>query len=266
MSIEVQVRYSHDKNETAIRASVLRKMGSWQQSSELKPQILNLLLVANDLSLMVDNSNYMFNQKLQKLTDDEYLVEICRLCTYKIPYMEIEFIWSESLLYVYFDNKLYVQPRSVLLMYHNKICDLISVLLYSNYSSGNSLPIDAYQITCNFVSELCRILIKYKNDGFHILKVLEGLVIAETLPEIEEWENKEFMTNIVNDLRAKMKFDHEKSRIKSILMSCDIPLRHDLGCLSKIVGHPLVSMEGGSKTYQLIKSTRLCVFLQKRLY
>lgn len=244
--IEIQIRYAHEKNYLINKPILLQKYNHWRLQQDIPFVILNLLLISRELGLMIDASNRMFNPKFKHLPKEEFVKEMNTICKYRIDSLNVTFHWSESVCYISLDGQIYMQPRAVLLMYHNKICDLISVLTYSHYSSGNSLPREGYDVTINFIKCMCEILIKYKNQGFSIFKVLEGLITAETLVDSEEWINNEFLENISNDLYNKTKFDYFGSKLRDIIREADIPFRHDLGCCSKLLGHPLVSIKAGS--------------------
>lgn len=223
-------------------------MRSWIDRTDLPIPCINLLIIASMLSEIIDKSQYMFNPKYVTMKLFDYRKEMKRICHASIPMSNTTFYWSESLLYIHINGQWFRQPRSVLLMYHNKICDLISVLLYASYSEDVDQPIGSFDATITFILEMAKLLIKYKNDAFHIFKVLEGLVTAETLITIEKWPNTEFLNNLITDLHKKTSFDYDKSSLKQIIIEADVPFRHNLGCLSKILGHPLVSMCMGSES------------------
>lgn len=54
------------------------------------------------------------------------------------------------------------------------------------------------------------------------------------------------MAAINRDLNESTGFNYETSELKYLLRSADVAFRHELMCLSKILGHPLVDMEGGA--------------------
>lgn len=247
-TVEIQVRFNLQSNYLNSKSKILHDMTTWAHTSQFSKEILNLFIVARMFSKIVDLSQLIFNPKYRKLSGDEIHNLFKQHTHYHMPTPDIHFHWSEKLFIMVLNGVIYLMPRSAMLMFHNKICDLLSVLLYAKYSEGNSHPVDTYKITVQFVKELCSIVIKYKNNGFTILKTLEGLVIAETLVQCESWINTEFLDNITEELYTSCRFNYPCSNLRKILCSVDIPLMHDLGCLSKIVGHPYVSMIGGVKS------------------
>lgn len=245
MTVEIQVRFNLQCNYLNSRNRVLQSMTNWKTSTQFPKEILNLFMISKTLSKIVDLSQFIFNPKYRKLSPDELHILFRQHTHYFIQVPETHFHWSEKLFIMVYNGTIYIMPRSCMLMFHNKICDLLSVLLYARYSEGNAHPEETYKVTVQFVKELCLIVMKYQNNGFSILKTLEGLVIAETLVQCENWVNTEFLDNITDELYTSCKFNYPCSNLRKILCSVDIPLMHDLGCLSKIVGHPHVSMIGG---------------------
>lgn len=70
--------------------------------------------------------------------------------------------------------------------------------------------------------------------------------MSKTLIQHKQWRNTEFLNCIRSDLLEKTGYDYNDSDLQSILISVDSPFRHELMCLSKITGHPLVEMKQGS--------------------
>lgn len=130
-------------------------------------------------------------------------------------------------------------------MIHNKLCSLLSILLYCKLSEGPFLEVGSYETTLDFVSEACD-LIKYKNNGFNILKSVESLVIGEMIKAVEEWNNVIFLENLNMDLVEKTGYCYFGSRLEEISKSSS-QLKSELSCIVKIVGHPYVDMDKGTR-------------------
>lgn len=91
----------------------------------------------------------------------------------------------------------------------------------------------------------------------HLLSLkLEGL--GELVVELENWINSQFLSAIISDLSAETGFDYNTSDLKYWLGRADIGFRHEVMCLPKVIGHPLVSMEKGSRSSQEGHQTVLC--------
>lgn len=246
-SIEIQISYCLQNNYIYNKQNILAKFHQWTHEVEIPSTVYNLLYIANELDKIITLSQLMFKPKYQKLSEEKYHAEIKKLNKYTISSINTIFWWSETLFCISINNMLFYQPRSVMLMYHNKICDLISVLLYAKFSETNCNPLNAFSLTIRVIMEMINLMIKYKNNAFHIFKSLESLVIGESLARIEEWSNFDFLDNLSNDLMDKVKFWYPGSNLQRVLTDCDVPFMHNLGCLSKILGHPLVSIEQGTK-------------------
>lgn len=98
----------------------------------------------------------------------------------------------------------------------------------------------------DFVSEACDLIIKYKNNGFNILKSVESLVIGEMIKAVEEWNNVIFLENLNMDLVEKTGYCYFGSRLEEISKSSS-QLKSELSCIVKIVGHPYVDMDKGTR-------------------
>lgn len=105
----------------------------------------------------------------------------------------------------------------------HKLWSLLSILLYCKLSEGPFLEVGSYETTLAFVSEACDLIIKYKNNGFNILKSVESLVIGEMIKEVEEWNNIIFLENLNMDLVKKTGYCYFGSRLKK---SYQNPLRN----------------------------------------
>lgn len=102
--------------------------------------------------------------------------------------------WSRKLCVIKLEDICYILPRSYLLLIHNKLCDYMSVLILTSMSSPNVYNVNSViEIVADFMSELISYAIKYNQNFFHLSKVLEGLVIGETLVEIEGHKNRAFL-------------------------------------------------------------------------
>ena len=60
-------------------------------------------------------------------------------------------------------------------------------------------------------------------------------------------QNNTFLLGILDDLLEEYNITLESTQFLDLLKSVSIPLRHELGCLSKILGHPFVDLEKGTR-------------------
>lgn len=160
-------------------------------------------------------------------------------------------------------HKYFLLPRSCNLLYHNKICDIISVIMLSTFASGTSMPENSVDLVISFIKHLVQLMIQHKSTFFKIINTLEGLGIGETLLETEEWLNNEFLEAIARHISSSTGFDYFSSELRTLLLSADVPMRHELICLGKILGHPFVSMVGGTMTLHKAVSEPLTINMSK---
>lgn len=210
--------------------------------------IYNLLIASQRLSHLIEQSNKMHGITLAKYKDkEERKKQLLSSNSFYITETSTLFVWSHTLLCLKQESEWFILPKSVILMYHNKVCDLISVLTLAYYSEGVLYSDNWFSTFLTWIRELIHLLYRYKNRFFSIMKVLEGIVTAETLIVEEQWKNNEFLRCIVNDLYEETNYDYVGSNLQTILLSCNSAEKHELGCTSKLMGHPLVSMIKGSK-------------------
>lgn len=65
----------------------------------------------------------------------------------------------------------------------------MSVAVYSINAAGAGLEDHAFRRTIQFVSELCHLQSEYKDSFFEIARAIEGLIVAECLKDIRNWNN-----------------------------------------------------------------------------
>lgn len=208
-------------------------------------EIENLIHTANQLSDVINRLNDSYDPSLRKLDPESYVRDMIKINRANIMGM-LELRWNRDFCLFKLEAEIFLLPRVYILMIHNKICDLISILILCISTKGKSLDPDIFRIVLSLVQCMSNLILKYENDYFSISKVIEGLCYAETLVRVETWKNIEFLNEISKELQEEVGFCYEGSALQSILTSVDDPTRHELACLSKILGHPLVDMRGGS--------------------
>lgn len=162
----------------------------------------------------------MFDKMYVGMASDERITELIRINNFRIDDdFNLEFAWNKQFLLVRIDSKYFLLPRSCILLYHNKVCDIISCLTLSTFASISSMPSGAVEIVISFIKELASLLIKLKTKYFHIVKAQEGLVIAETLKDEEEWVNTEFLTAVSRSVFENSGFDYMASTLRTLIQS-----------------------------------------------
>nr|WPV62263.1 MAG: RNA-dependent RNA polymerase [Wufeng shrew chuvirus 6] len=159
-------------------------------------------------------------------------------CYRSLPQWGITFVWSRQSVIIAYNNKFFLLPRAYVLLIHNKTCDIISVLLYAMYTPLSCYKCPLYQVTQEFILELMELSNRYKNKFFPIVKVLESIIIGETLISLEGKKNAAFLRTITNALEEDTGYDYPGSHLQEIILSVPNPVKQELSCLSKICGHP----------------------------
>lgn len=247
-NIMFQSQYMHSNNQLPNKPEVMRGLKKLLTNTDMDDTLLALYNYSKIFQSVVDDSYRIniYKEKYRKLSNDEKLANILKINHKYIKEMDMTLIWSYHLVYINLSGEIYILPKPYILMIHNKISDLLSVYILTLYTKSSSNPSNAVEVLIDFVKELCYLNIKYGEEFFTIAKTLEALCIAETIHEIEIWNNKDFLKTLYNDLYDTIDFDYYGSELRSILKRTDIPFRHELCCLSKIIGHPLVDMKKGA--------------------
>jgi len=246
-NIDFQLNYMLSQNYLPNKMGLYNKFKIFMEACTPTTLIKNLIDFASWLSDTIEKSNLLHSRKFRSLDGLDKFKELISINHRLYDPLQLKIVWSFSYALIQIGESIpFLVSKPYLLLMHNKCCDLISVLLYTQMARGNALQLDCDIITKKFVLELCKIVIKYKNKGTSILKELEGLCIAETLVNIEQWDNTEFLNTLIVDLKKNTKFQYAGSSLQVLFLASDIPLRHELACLSKIIAHPYVDMLEGS--------------------
>lgn len=244
---EIQIHYMNESNYLPNKGLMLQKVQEYLNTRELPLSIIYALDIATWLSIVIDKSSNLAVPRRNK-TEEEYVEYLGRWNHYGRDDLDLDLVIGSDVIVLECQGKTWLCAKPCLLMIHNKICDYISVALLSIFSQGTYNPSDTYEIVNQFILCLCQLLAQYKNDYYTIAKGLETLCIAETLIEHEEWTNREFLVNAAADLITETGFCYYGSELEFLLRSVPTSLRHELSCLSKLLGHPYVSMKGGSES------------------
>lgn len=244
--INIQWDYMNSQNYLLEKHHVQNCRYKWLDTIQLPCEILNLLTYSQILNGIIIKANKIRDKKFKRLATDIQLEEKLKYNHATIKSLDLDIIWSERLVVFVYKEIEYIMPFAYLLLIYNKINDLCSVLLYSLNAESNCLDRDAYRTVLTFVQELITLHIEFKTNYYTIAKTLESLCVAETLLETEEWKNREFLLSLMHELNEEIMFDYINSHLRTILLSVSTPMRHELCCLSKLLGHPFVDMKEGS--------------------
>jgi len=246
-NLTLQIGYMTDQSSLPEHRSTMAGLPEFFASKMPDNTLRRLIFLTTRLSVMVEKLGLIQSVRSSGKTIETYLDEVYKVNRWEDQAFNIRTIWSNRLCAINFGSEIwYIMPRPYLLMMHNKVSDLVSVLVCGNSMSGVSADSNLYAASIELIREMCRLNIRYQSHFYTIIKSLESLVVAEALRTIDQWDNNEFYYSLVDELYTELKFDYEQSELKRILNSVDIPSQHELGCLSKIVGHPLVNMVTGA--------------------
>lgn len=243
--ISAQVEYLFSKDKRSRRGSIIRKFRDKMSRMRIPEEIRILLDVAHWLSAVID-SGAASRQKQGRRLFSEYLAALRKSCEHSHPSLPLHVINTHEYVVIKLNQDTWLAPHAALLQLHNKICDVISVLVFASSSAGASNPEDAYELTIHALLILSDIARSHPDHFYSIMKCLEPLGTAETIALEERWTNTEFLDNVVDDLYKDTGFLYTGSPLQTLLRSVDSAFRHELMCLTKCLGHPYVSMEGGA--------------------
>lgn len=247
-NMKLQHDYSSQTSNLRSKHEATIKLNDKLKKLQSTVLIQNLMATSGVFRNIIDKTAHTKRRLPNTMNDDEKLDELSRGTREFIEPLGVTVIWSIHHCVIQFqDATSFILPLSYLLLIHNKLSDLLSVLLLIQFQSGVCHEENAYTIVVEFVKELIKLSIKYKDKFAIIAGSIEGMVIAEILYETEEWNNTDLLNNIKNDLYDNLAYDYEHGRLREILLKSSIPLRNELGCLSKILGHPFVNIEAGAK-------------------
>jgi hypothetical protein len=255
-NVEIQLAAAEMSIEPSLRP-LLRPLVAHAKLCGMKSPLINMIAeFAHELSGCIEllgKTSAITRKKQLSRVDKLHAVTNQNLwCANRYP---LKIRWSGRLAKIEWNNVCYVVPRSYILLIHNKLADLISVLLYAHSAAGVCLEPEAGLITELMVRELTVMANDHGENFFAIAKCLEGLVAAETLLDSDSWRNDGFLNAISDDLWTNTGYIYAQSTLQRYLRRSSIPLRHELGCMGKMLGHPYVDMELGVK--KLKEATRM---------
>ncbi|UHM27545.1 MAG: RNA-dependent RNA polymerase [Sanya chuvirus 1] len=155
-------------------------------------------------------------------------------------------VWNGHLTILKFEGNFYIMPQAYLLLIHNKFCDILSVLMYALVSEESFYEAHSLSITLSFLEDFATLSFRYQDKFSHIAKILESLGTGLTLIDVDGIGNSQFHNYIVNTLYEEHNIDITGTHIYRMMSESSIPFRHELMCLSKVMGHPFVNMHEGT--------------------
>uniref|UniRef100_A0AB38ZJL6 RNA-directed RNA polymerase n=1 Tax=Crocidura lasiura chuvirus TaxID=3139462 RepID=A0AB38ZJL6_9VIRU len=197
---------------------------------------------------IVEKLGKVTDPSLKSLPPDEYKQETKKQSEAKVPGVDWTVAWNGRLCLITTElGDQFLLPQAYILMIANKLCDILSVLLSCKVQSGVCYEANAYTLLISFVKVMAMYACRYKNKFFTLTASLEGIIVGMTLRHADDWENDTLYRTLAEEIHKTIKLDLNNCEMMTILRQCSIPLLHEFSCLSKIWGHPLVSMKKGAK-------------------
>nr|QKK82916.1 RNA-dependent RNA polymerase [Umea virus] len=214
----------------------------WQQNR----MMFMLLQGKHQLDALIHLLSKASRRKKKDEDESDWINSIASDCTWKSKTMRMTCCWSRGSVVIGLNNQLYFLPRSYLLLIHNKVCDVLSVLVYCSSCPDSLYGEDILAVVTRFVRCWMKLARRSQQKFFNISKLLEALCIGETLQELEGKGNKSFLETVVTGVEADGRLEYKGSELEEILHGASIPVRHEISCLSKIMGHPFCDLKKGA--------------------
>lgn len=218
--------------------------------SAYNPILQSMLVMMHDMTIIVDKRGNKLPEEDYMCLDFTYQPDGCCTTTKWMLY-PIKFIWTRTYACIEYRDYISIVPAPYVLLIHNKLADIFSVLMYAHFSSGTTLDADALDRTVEFLISLNESLLSIRDKQYDLVKALEAVCVGLTLHELEGKQNIEFLNVLLEDVFDKTKIYMNEQHWYMILQDASIPMRHELCCLSKVFGHPFVDMYLGQEKLYL---------------
>lgn len=243
---EVQIGWAYRNTEPDLRPSGPTYAKSVLRAFGQSDMIRRLFHFKQELDTLVSNLPRASERRKPAESEDAYKDRLAGTCFWECKWLELRVCWSQYSCVVFHDHCTYYLPRQYLLLVHNKVCDILSVLVYASACPLELYGVKLLHVAEKFLKIWTSMARRYDQKFFHISKVLEGLCIGETLIELEGQGNAEFLETIIEGLLTNAGFSYHGSQLQQLFQQVSIPVRHELACLSKIMGHPFCDVEKGA--------------------
>lgn len=247
-SIRVQRDYMNSNHQNTATEHANRLFTKWKHQQEIPYHLRNIMAVADSMDCLVRELGHINDPSFRKLGTGLARTERQKHNSWSLKEVGVRIVWSNRMAILEYGNDCFLVPRPYLLMIHNKLHDLVSIFVYTLGVAGCSMEKSSTEILVTFLEEMFLLAKEYQDDCFKIFKCLESMVIAEHLLNTDTWRNDSFLKALNSDLLETLDFDYRSSDLRRILRGSSPQLRNELGCLSKILGHPFVLMAQGSES------------------
>ncbi|APG78700.1 RNA-dependent RNA polymerase [Hubei odonate virus 11] len=239
--LSIQSSYHLSNTSQTIKSGFYPQLKTWCDKTTITKEVSRLCEAAWLFEQLITKINQLDLSKPETLND-------YKKCSFNIPQIEFKCIWNGRISVIEFNGTYVMVPQSYLILIHNKLCDIISVLVAAQSLNGSGLEDSCYESTVLFIVSLCKDAQRYKSKFIEYMKVLEGIGVGLTLIDVDGPTNDVFLRTLLFELQESYRINVEGTTAFEIMRSASIAFRHELMCLSKIFGHPFVDMQRGSFT------------------
>nr|WAS28211.1 MAG: polymerase [Wuhan tick virus 2] len=248
---ECQIGWNFNCMKSSLQVSLSSYIQQMRDRVHSTHSIHKLVAVKKLLDDLVKKIPVVDGPRQREETQDDYIARVAKLSFFHSPQLGLSVAWSRRSCVIRTASGLTLLPRSYILLVHNKMMDILSVLVYAALCPPHIYSLDLLSITEKFVFEWMTLAQQFQQKFFDISKVWEGICIGESLYEVEGEGNREFLRTINSGLYEKTGFLYEGSHLRQLCRSAPLAVKHELSCLSKIAGHPFVDMELTAETLRM---------------
>ncbi|AIY53910.1 polymerase [Suffolk virus] len=205
-----------------------------------------LLAAKNHLDEWITALGRAGERKKMEESTEAWVERVGVKCWWRNKELDILAAWSQNSLVISHDDTIYFLPKTYALLIHNKVCDMLSVLVYTTACPPSLYGHDITKEAVAFMKLWATLARRYQQKFFNLSKLLEGLCIGETLYELEGEGNVMFLNTVVDTMRKTVGYNYNGSPLQMMLRRVPISVRHELSCLSKIMGHPFCDVKQGA--------------------
>lgn len=198
------------------------------------------------LTPVIDRSGRRTPRISQAEQTEDYIIRLARTNTAKILTLKLRVVWSDHACAILYNGAWYYFAKPYLLLIHNKISDILSVLVYAALTPYETYRWNLYAITAEFIHSWAECAWELNQDFFRVSKLLEAVGIGLTLQETEGESNEQFLQTVMRSTRPAIGLTLRSFRFYRVLSRASIEVRHELMCLSKVMGHPFCDIEAGA--------------------
>nr|QLL27733.1 putative RdRp [Leveillula taurica associated chu-like virus 1] len=213
------------------------------------PEISRLCKAKNQLDILVNKTSKTNGIRVTRANRHEMSDTYLAQASGSVGIMGAKVYWTQSHCIIVKDQQYYLLPKSYMLLIHNKLHDILSVLVLASFYPDMTYKTHCLTTTLVWIKEYAGLAVRMKHNFHELAKVLEALVIGMTLRKEEGVGNVEFLRSVSKGLEEAVGFDFLSSNLYHQMQDMTIPLLHEVGCLSKIMGHPFCDIEAAAEQF-----------------